>query len=366
MSANLKKSAGKGEGAPLRYRRSFLKLLVAAGALCSPWLFAGNASSWRQLCPITIDCHTHFLDELTLNEAEAFSPASEFGRRRLPRKLPFMQKMMNPLLHIADMDARGIDRSVLSSAAVVEGLSFSHGEQAIALNRHLNDVAADWVKRYPQRFIGSFCLPLESIDDSIAELERALSIGLRVANLPAQHRGAYLGHPRFEPLWEVIEKRGVVAFIHPDGVKDPWYQDYAMWNSIGQSIEEVRVMTSMIYEGVLERHPQLKLVMSHGGGYMPHYMGRLDRNARDKPATMANISQPPSAYLRRFHYDSCVYDASTLSALVARVGIDRVVLGGDYPVAGIDPIEFIEKVPGLSAADIAAIAGNNAARLFLL
>ena len=124
-------------------------------------------------------------------------------------------------------------------------------------------------------------------------------------------------------------------------------------------------MTSLIYEGVLERHPHLKIVMSHGGGYMPHYMGRLDRNAEDKPWTMVNISQRPSAYLRRFYYDSCVYDPATLTALAARVGIDRIVLGGDYPVAGIDPIEFIEGVPGLSASDIAAIAGNNAVRLLL-
>jgi aminocarboxymuconate-semialdehyde decarboxylase len=219
------------------------------------------------------------------------------------------------------------------------------------------------VRRFPRRFIGSFCLPLGNVDDALAEMERALSIGLRVANLPAQHDGEYLGHRRFEPLWTAIEKKGVVAFVHPDGVKDPWYQPYWMWNSIGQSIEEVRVMTSLIYEGTLERHPGLKIVMAHGGGYMPHYMGRLDRNAKDQPTTMANISQKPSDYLRRFHYDSIVYDPKTLSALIARVGVDRVVLGADYPVANLDPVKFLEDIPDLSAADIAAIAGNNAAKL---
>jgi aminocarboxymuconate-semialdehyde decarboxylase len=271
--------------------------------------------------------------------------------------------MLDPSLHIQDMDSRGLDRSVISSATVVQGLSFADGEQARQLNRRVNDVAAEWVSRYPRRFIGSFCLPLGNIDDSLAELERALSIGLRVANLPAEHRGKYLGSRRFEPLWKAIEEKGVVAFVHPDGVKDPWYQDYWMWNSIGQSIEEVKVMTSLIYEGTLERHPGLKIVMSHGGGYMPHYMGRLDRNATNQPSTMANISQKPSAYLRRFYYDSIVYDPTTLSALVAKVGSDRVVLGADYPVAGLDPIKFLENIPDLPAADIAAIAGKNAAKL---
>jgi aminocarboxymuconate-semialdehyde decarboxylase len=274
-----------------------------------------------------------------------------------------MKKLLDPSLQVEDMDSRGIDRSVLSSATVIQGLSFAKGGQARTLNRHLNDVTAEWVSRYPRRYIGSFCLPLGDVGDSLAELEHALSIGLRVANLPAQHNGEYLGDRRFEPLWTAIEEKGVVVFIHPDGVKDPWYQSYWMWNSIGQSIEEVRVMTSLIYEGTLERHPGLKIVMSHGGGYMPHYMGRLDRNAKDQPSTMANISKEPSAYLRRFYYDSIVYDPTTLSALVAKVGSDRVVLGADYPVANLDSVKFLENIPSLSAADIAAIAGNNAAKL---
>ena len=319
--------------------------------------------SWRRLCPICLDCHAHFLDEKILDLAERHSASSGFGRAPIPRDLPMMRKMFDPALQIRDMDERGIDRSIISSAAVIQGLSFAEGEQAKELNHHVNNVAADWVSRYPQRFIGSFCLPLGDVDAAIAELERALSLGLKVANLPAQHRGEYLGSRRFEPLWQAIEDRGVVAFIHPDGVTDPWFQPYLMWNSIGQSIEEVKVMTSLIYEGMLERHPRLKLVMAHGGGFLPHYMGRLDRNAEEKPHTMANISQKPSAYLRRFHYDSCVYDPATLQALIARVGIDRIVLGGDYPVAAVDPIKFIEQVPGLRAEDIAAIAGNNAVRL---
>jgi aminocarboxymuconate-semialdehyde decarboxylase len=76
-----------------------------------------------------------------------------------------------------------------------------------------------------------------------------------------------------------------------------------------------RFMTSMIYQGVLDRFPGLKIVVAHGGGYMPHYMRRLDRNVTDKPETAKNISRMPSAYLRDFYYDSCVYDPSTLTAL---------------------------------------------------
>ena len=86
-------------------------------------------------------------------------------------------------------------------------------------------------------------------------------------------------------------------------------------------------MSHLIYEGVLDRHTGIKIVMAHGGGYMPHYMGRLDRNYREKPETARNLSKPPSDYLKDFFYDSCVYDARTLELLVERVGADRVLLG---------------------------------------
>ena len=352
-------------GGPMTKRHAILGMLGGAvsAAAVGVGVGVGQAvvprANWRRLCPICVDCHAHFLDEKTLDIAQPRSAASG-----LSRDLPIMRKMLEPALQIEDMDRRGIDRSIISSATVIQGLWFAEGDQATELNRHLNNVAADWVSRHPQRFIGSFCLPLGDVAAAIAELERAVSLGLNVANLPSQHRGEYLGSPRFEPLWAAIESHGVIAFIHPDGVKDPWFKPYLMWNSIGQSIEEVKVMTSLIYEGTLERHPRLKVVMAHGGGYMPHYMGRLDRNAEEQPqATMMNISQKPSAYLRRFHYDSCVYDPMTLKALIARVGIDRIVLGGDYPVAALDPLKFIEDVPGLSPSDVAAIAGNNAVSL---
>ena len=95
---------------------------------------------------------------------------------------------------------------------------------------------------------------------------------------------------------------------------------------------------------------------------MPHYMGRLDRNVTDKPFTAKNISKKPSEYLSDFYYDSCVYDARTLELLIERVGIDRVVLGGDYPVAALDPIDFLETIR-ISDSDRALIAGGNAASL---
>jgi aminocarboxymuconate-semialdehyde decarboxylase len=175
---------------------------------------------------------------------------------------------------------------------------------------------------------------------------------------------AYLGDPVFHPFWEAIAAHGVTVWIHPEGTRDPWFQRYALWNSAGQSIEEAKCLTSLVYEGVMHEHPQLKVVIAHGGGYFPHYLGRMDRNTQNRPDTVQNIGgRNPSEFLRAFHYDTCVYDPNVLRVLVERVGVDRLVLGSDYPVGEQDPIGWLRDACGLNGAELAQVAGGNAARL---
>ena len=152
-------------------------------------------------------------------------------------------------------------------------------------------------------------------------------------------------------------------WIHPEGIADPWFQRYALWNSAGQSIEEAKVMASLIYEGVMHRFPNLKVVIAHGGGYFPHYMGRMDRNHANRPDTVKNTGgKKPSEFLRAFHYDTCVYDPAVLRVLLDRVGADRLVMGSDYPVGEKDPVGWIKGV-ALPSSDVEKICGGNAARL---
>ena len=121
-------------------------------------------------------------------------------------------------------------------------------------------------------------------------------------------------------------------------------------------------MASLILEGVLDELPGLKIVIAHGGGFLPHYFGRLDRNFRNRPGSARNIAKPPSEYLRDFHLDTCVYDPAVLAVLVERIGVDRLVLGTDYPVGDVDPLEILRDA-GLEGDGLAAVAGGNAARL---
>jgi aminocarboxymuconate-semialdehyde decarboxylase len=136
-----------------------------------------------------------------------------------------------------------------------------------------------------------------------------------------------------------------------------------LWNSVGQNFEESMAIASLMYEGVLEAFPNLKICISHGGGYMPLCMGRIGRNYLEKPLTRANMKKSPDEYLRQLYYDSCVYDHDVLRHLVEKVGASQVILGSDYPVGEWKPIEFVRDTPGISDADKDKIVGLNAARM---
>lgn len=123
-------------------------------------------------------------------------------------------------------------------------------------------------------------------------------------------------------------------------------------------------MASLMYEGVLDAFPKLKICVAHGGGYLPYYIGRLDRNYIEKPYTKINMSRSPSEYLKFFWYDSCVYNPDILEYLVEKVGADRVILGSDFPVGEEEPVDFVNKCTKLSAADKDKIIWKNAAELF--
>jgi aminocarboxymuconate-semialdehyde decarboxylase len=265
---------------------------------------------------------------------------------------------------LEDMDRRGIDVAVLSTSMVLQSSAWADATRQAEFERAANELIAGTVASRAERFVGLGTLPLKSTDRALAELDRLTADGLKGVNLPAQVDGDYLGAPRFHPIWEAIRERELVAFVHPDGARDPWFQDYALWNSVGQPIEEAKALASLILEGVLERYAGLKIVVSHGGGYLPHYVGRLDRNVTNMPDSVRNLSRAPSDYLHELYFDTCVYDVGTLDALVRRYGADHVVMGSDYPVGESDPVAFVRTV--LDGTDFDKVAGANAVGLLHL
>jgi aminocarboxymuconate-semialdehyde decarboxylase len=316
----------------------------------------------------TVDFHVHILEPSVFEAATNKTVFTGFGANPVNEPRPGARKLLertfDPAGVIEDMDARGVDVAVVTSSTVMQGSSWAEPQQDLELCQRCNDQAADWAARHPDRFVGSYVLPLQDVDLALRELERVTTtLGLKVGNLSSNYKGTYLGDPSFHPYWAVAHEKGLTTWVHPEGSRDPWFQKYALWNSLGQSIEEAKCMASLIYEGVVTKYDGVKIVMAHGGGYFPHYMGRLDRNTLNRPDTVRNTGgKTPSELLRCFHYDACVYDPQVLAVLLQRVGADRLVLGSDYPVGEKDPLGWVRDC-GVTGDDYAAIAGGNACRL---
>jgi aminocarboxymuconate-semialdehyde decarboxylase len=314
-----------------------------------------------------VDFHVHMLDEHVFRASTNKTVFSGFGASPATEPRPgareLLARMMRAEAVIEDLDARGVDVAVVTSSTVLQGTSWADPRTDLEFCRRCNDTLAEWAARHPKRLIESAVLPLQDVDLSLEELGRRKP---RVINAGSSYNGVYLGDPLYHPFWQAVNEIGATVWIHPEGVRDPWFQRYALWNSAGQSIEEAKVMASLIYEGVMTKFPALKVVIAHGGGYFPHYMGRMDRNHANRPDTARNTGgRKPSDFLRSFHYDTCVYDPRVLKVLLERVGADRLVMGSDYPVGEKDPVAFIrDNVP--SEGETRKICGGNAARLLNL
>lgn len=313
---------------------------------------------------LTIDFHVHMLDAHVFKASGNKTVFTGFGANPVAEPRPgvreLLDRMQRPEAVIEDMDARGIDMAVVTSSTVLQGTSWADPQSDLDLCRRCNDTTAEWAAKHPRRFVPSVVLPLQDAALALAELRRTKP---KVVNAGSSYNGVYLGDPVYHPFWEAVNDLGATVWIHPEGVRDPWFQRYALWNSAGQSIEEAKVMASLIYEGVMHRFPNLKVVIAHGGGYFPHYLGRMDRNHANRPDTVRNTGgKKPSEFLRSFHYDTCVYDPQVLKVLVERIGADRMVMGSDYPVGEKDPVGFL-RATAQSADDFRLMVGGNAARL---
>ena len=265
---------------------------------------------------------------------------------------------------IAKMDAMGVDVQVLSASLVHQGLDWADAQTSLRLARTTNDWIAKAVAAHPARFVGLGTLPLHMPSLAVTELDRCMGdLRLKGVAISTMAGTMELGDPQLRPFWVKAEALGALVYIHPGGNRDRRFKRFHLWNSVGQAFEEAMAISSLMYDGVLESFPKLKICISHGGGYMPYYMGRIDRNYVEKANTRVNMSKPPVDYLRMLYFDSCVYERSVLQRLVDKVGAERVLLGSDYPVGEGKPIEFVSDIDTLSGTQKERIVGANAAAL---
>jgi aminocarboxymuconate-semialdehyde decarboxylase len=239
---------------------------------------------------------------------------------------------------------------------------------AIKATRVLNEGIAEYVARQPDRFVGLGSVPLADGNEAAAELERSMrKLGLKGAQVLTNVAGAELSAPQFEPFWKKAEELGALIVLHPNGFAEGQRLTRHYFNNvIGNPFETTLALHYLIFDGVLERHPNLKLLAVHGGGYLGAYSDRIDHAWGARPDCRADLPHPPTHYLKNVFVDSVVFTPQQLNALVEIFGADHVVMGTDYPfdMAESDPpLGHLASVQSLDQNTISAIAGTNARKL---
>lgn len=325
---------------------------------------------------VTIDIHCH----IATPEAEPlvkdlFTPTKEpFFRFATAETLRINQqlfaslrpKLTDPQERLKDMDRMGIAIQAISPGPN-QFYYWTDGELGARLARMQNDRVAEIVRSRPDRFVGMGTLPLQDIEKAVLELDRVVKeLGFRAVEISSNVAGMDFDAPRFEPFWAKVQEFDVLVFVHPVGFTDAErLKDYYLNNVIGQPLEEAVFVSRLIFSGVLERYPNLKIVVGHGGGYLPFYPGRMDHAYKVRPENKQHISRPPSTYLKKLYFDSIVYQEESLQNLVRFAGSDHVLLGTDYPfdMGETDPVGFINALKSVSQTEREQMLGGNAARL---
>lgn len=270
---------------------------------------------------------------------------------------------------LADMDSAQITMAAISSAPP----TFSYWAEADAareLASRLNESIAERVAAYPQRFLGLATVPLQDIDASVVEAKRAIDeLGLHGFQIGSNVDGKNLNHPDYLPLFETIAALNVPIFIHPYiPAGEERMQDYYLHNLLGMVAETGLAIASVLYGGILERLPNLKIIFAHAGGVFPYIVGRMDHGykVRAKECTEA-IPHPPSHYLRQVYFDCMSFHPLALRYLVDLVGADHVLVGSDYPFdmgPSAGPVAEVLANSQLTDAEKEQICGKTAATVF--
>lgn len=291
--------------------------------------------------------------ELTRNGAESLAVSGPMVGSRVP-------KLTDVTVRLADMDAQGVDRQWVS-ASPNHFYPWADEELAVWAARESNRLIAAHVALAPERLTGLGLVPLQHPDRIVECLDDAVvDHGLAGVEISSFAADVELSDPRLEPFWARAAELGAVVFLHPFGCSlDERLDRFYLSNTVGQPTENAVALSHLIFSGVLDRHPDLTLVVAHGGGYLPTAIGRSDHAWRVRPEARG-CAHAPSSYLRKIWFDTVVHDALALRHLVENAGASQVVLGSDYPFdMGLDdPIAFVRGAGLPAEVERRILAGN--------
>lgn len=326
---------------------------------------------------VTIDMHSHIflpeadsfaaphVDVMTIPLARhATPPTRSLNRKQDQDRMP---NMRDHAVRLADMDAAGIDMQVVMSAPP-QCYPTVPPDVAVTAARMVNDGIAEWVAKAPDRFSALGSVPMQAPDAAVSELERCMGpLGFKGVQILTNIGGLELSDERFAPFWAAAERLGAVVLLHPVGFTEGQRLERFYFNNvIGNPFDTTLALHYLIFDGVLERHPRLKIIAVHGGGYLAAYSGRIDHAWGARTDARAALPRPPTEYLRCVYFDTVVFTPHQLDALIKTFGPDQLLMGTDYPydMADSDPIGHLRSLEGLDESVVEAIAGGNARALF--
>ena len=320
-----------------------------------------------------LDFHNHFfpssyLKELAKGDADASVETDAEGRTIMVTDGDYniiVEEHHNPVARIEAMAAAGVDMQCLTMT--VPGVHSERPEIGVRLAQIVNDGFAEIAGQYPEHFTALAVLPLQDPQAAVAELERAVTQGnLRGGTLFTHINGKQLDHEDFWPLYEKASALDVPLFVHPIVPEQIGHmRDYRLVAVEGFLFETSIAVSRMIYGGLLERFPNLTLVLAHMGGTLPFLAERMDRGFEVYPECRTKLSQPPSIALRQMYMDTFPHSQKAIEFCIDFAGADKVLMGSDYPHQIGDLPGAVSTINDLAIdeADKALILGNNAKRL---
>lgn len=326
---------------------------------------------------LTVDIHCHCMVQSAANmikdaTKENYRPPLSYGGDAMTQKVNEQQiidvapKMNSIEVRLADMDKMGVDIQAVSPAPY-QYYYWADPEIGRDASRMINDHLANIAATHSDRFVALGTVPMQDPDMAVAELVRCVKdLGMRGVELATNVNGDELSNPKFEKFYAKAVELDTLLFLHPAGFTHPQrFTGHYFANLIGHPVESSLAIGYLVFDGVLDRHPGLKICVAHGGGYVPAYAGRMDHGYHARPDCRQHISQPPSSYIKKLYFDTMVFEPDQLAFLIQKYGADHIVLGTDYPfdMGHYDPKGLIGGVPDLSDEDRQRICGGTAAML---
>ena len=266
---------------------------------------------------------------------------------------------------LRDMDAMGVDMQLIMCPPN-QCYNTVPLEVSVKAAQIVNDGIGEYVAKTPDRFVALGSVPMSDGKEAAKELERIMRKGFKGVQILTNTAGKEISDPSAEPFWAKAEELGAIVLLHPNGfTQAERFSRFYFTNVIGNPLETTVALHYLIFDGVLERYPNLKIVSVHGGGYLGAYSGRIDHAWGARSDAKDKLPKAPTSYLKKIYFDTVVFSPEQLEALVKTFGVDHVLLGTDYPfdMAEYDPLGHVAGVETLDAKAQAAIAGGNAKKL---